>query len=114
MQSLAIILTGWAFAAGGGLVGGLLGLLFGGDGLFVGAIAGVMAGIALATEALRRWWKLGPPHDHRARFFGLIGLALVAPVTVMFHERPLVPLAATGAVGLAMLIGARWPTRQRS
>lgn len=114
MRSLGIVLTGWAFAAAGGFVGGHLGHLLGESGLFVGAIAGVMAGVALATEVFRRWKWLGPPHDHRARFFGLIGLALVAPVAVMYHDSPTIPLLAAGAVGVAMLVGAWWPTRQRS
>lgn len=114
MRPLGIVLGGWLFTAAGAIVGSALGSLFGPRTQFVVAVAGGMAGIALATEAFRRLGWLSAPHDHRARFMGLIGLCLAAPVAYMTLDTPLTPLLAAGFVGLAMLVGARWPARQRS
>lgn len=114
MRPLGIVLGGWLFTAAGAAVGALLGGVFGSRAMFVASVAGGMAGIALATEAFRRLGWLTAPHDHRARFMGLIGLCLAAPVAHMTLDTAVTPLLAAGFVGLAMLVGARWPARQRS
>ena len=114
MRPIGIVLGGWIFTAVGAVLGSVTGNLFGARGMFAGGIAGGMAGIALATEVFRWLGWLTPPHDHRARFMGLIGFCLAAPLARMTLDTPLTPLLAAGFVGLAMLVGARWPGRQRS
>jgi hypothetical protein len=114
MRPIGIVLGGWIFTAVGAVLGSVAGNLVGPRGMFAGAIAGGMAGIALVTEVFRRLGWLTPPHDHRARFMGLIGLCLAAPLARMTLDTPITPILAAGFVGLAMLVGARWPGRQRS
>lgn len=114
MRPIGIVLGGWIFTAAGAVLGSVAGNPFGPRGLFAGAVAGGMGGIALVTEVFRRLGWLAPPHDHRARFMGLIGLCLAAPLARMTLDTPMTPILAAGLVGLAMLVGARWPARQRS
>jgi hypothetical protein len=114
MRHLGIVLAGWLLAGIGAALGSLLGRIFGPQGLYIGAIAGAVGGIAAATDLLRwRGW-LTPPHDHRARFLGLIGLAFAAPLASMGLNTPVILILATGLVGLGMLLGAHWPAKQRS
>jgi hypothetical protein len=114
MRHIGLVLVGWGATALGGLVGGTVGRLVRPEGLYVGAILGAVAGVAAATDLLRSRGWLTPPHDHRARFVGLITLALAAPLAWMRLDEPLVPLLAAALVGVGMLIGAVWPARQQS
>ena len=114
MRHLGIVLAGWLLAGMGAALGSMLGRIFGPQGPYVGAIVGAVAGIAGATDLLRwRGW-LTPPHDHRARFVGLIGLAFAAPIASVNLHTPLIPILASGLIGLGMLLGACWPAKQRS
>jgi hypothetical protein len=114
MRLLGIVLTGWLLAGIGAALGSILGRIVGPQALYVGAIAGAVGGIAAATDLLRWWGWLTPPHDHRARFVGLIGLAFAAPLASMSLDTPVILVLTTGLVGLGMLLGARWPAKQRS
>jgi hypothetical protein len=114
MKRLGIVLAGWGATALGGLAGGVAGQLVSAEGRYVGMILGAMAGVAAATDLLRSRGWLTPPHDHRARFLGLIALALAAPLAWMRLDEPLVPLLAAALVGVGMLVGAIWPARQQS
>lgn len=114
MKRLGIVLVGWGATALGGLAGSTAGRFVSTGGRYVGAILGAVAGVAVATDLLRSRGWLTSPHDHRARFVGLITLALAAPLAWMRLDEPLVPLLAAALVGIGMLVGAVWPARRQS
>jgi hypothetical protein len=107
MRAIGIVATGWLLTALAGWLGSLLGGLAGPRGLFAGAVLGGVLGIAGATELFRRWQWLAAPWDHRARFIGLIGFCLVAPLAGMARHSPVIAILILALVGVAMWIGGR-------
>jgi hypothetical protein len=107
MRAIGIVVTGWLLTALGGWLGSLLGGLVGSRGRFAGAVLGGVLGVAGATELFRRWHWLAAPWDHRARFIGLIGFCVVAPLAGMARHSVVLAVLIISLVGVAMLVGGR-------
>jgi hypothetical protein len=87
------------------LLGSVLGHGVGRAGLFVGAAAGGIIGVASALLLAARLKLLGRACYGAALCGGVVGFAAAAMIAVKNLEGPLIPMASVGLVGVGVMIG---------
>ena len=90
------------------IVGGsVIGALISRPGLFIGAIAGGLAGIALAVHAAARWQVIPAERRLRTAIGGTIGFAAAAILASQPDwQSPVGPALSGGLVPLVALVGS--------
>ncbi|MDP2957207.1 MAG: DUF4440 domain-containing protein [Longimicrobiales bacterium] len=106
MKPLPVLLTSWALAGLGAVVGSILGNAFGRVGLFAGAVVGGGLAIAGAVTLLARLRWLPPATRSGAIAGGLLGFLIAVPIAVSNLHTPITPIVSCALVGAGVLLGA--------
>ena len=86
-------------------LGSVLGNSAGRTGLFAGAVAGGVVGVAAALLLAVRLGLLERAAYGGAFLGGVLGFAVAAVIAVKNLQGPLVPVASVGLVGLGVILG---------
>ncbi|HEX6185334.1 MAG TPA: hypothetical protein VFZ44_15725 [Pyrinomonadaceae bacterium] len=93
-------------------VGSVLGNSMGRTGLFAGAVAGGVLGVAAALLLASRLGLLGVSGYGAPFLFGVVGFLLAAVIAVKNLHGPLIPVASVALVGLGVLAGKAFALRR--
>jgi peptidoglycan/LPS O-acetylase OafA/YrhL len=88
------------------VLGSIGGRTFGRTGLFVGAVVGGLAGLALAGLFARRLRLIDRRSYAPTVIGGTIGYVLAAVIAVNNLETPVVPMLSVSLVGLGAVVGS--------
>ncbi len=86
-------------------LGSVLGHGIGRAGLFVGAVAGGIIGVAAALLLAARFNLLERAAYGAGFLGGVVGFAAAAVIAVRNLQGPLIPAASVGLIGLGVIIG---------
>ena len=86
-------------------LGSVLGHGVSGAGLFAGAVAGGVIGVAAALLLAARLHLLERAAYGAAFLGGVVGFAIAAIIAVKNLQGPLIPVASVGLIGLGVIIG---------
>ena len=107
VKPILALLTAWALAGLGAVIGSILGNAAGKPGLFAGAIVGGVLGVGAAVAAITKMHWLLPEGRRGAFIGGTIGFAVAAPIAVTNLHTPLIPVLICCLAGIGLLLGVR-------
>jgi len=105
LKPFALLITAWALAGLGAVIGSILGNAAGKPGLFVGAVIGGVVGIGAAVVVVSKLGWLSSSDRAGALLGGVVGFAVAAPIAVTNLHAPITPVLICGLAGVGLLMG---------